>query len=203
MWWVVVKSYSYQTQHQLRLSWGCVELRLGFWQLDAKVSKSWKCFGLLDLVCLVLPSNWQVNGYKNIRCMVPLATIRYNLVSLGTTWYPWLPLVTIVHHWVPFGTIGNYLVPLGTIWYHWVPFSIIENHLVPWGTIGTIKYHWVPLGTIGYHWVPFLVRFREFQVCQEANPEWVTEWVTDEARPWDAYASKKISKSMVQLAFKR
>ena len=45
------------------------------------------------------------------------------------------------------------------VWYHWVPS-------------GTIGYHWVPFGTIGDHWEPLgkvLVRFSEFEVCQEAD----------------------------------
>ena len=139
-----------------------------------------KIFARLSLLGLAkkLPIQWG----KNIRCMVPLSTIRYILVQLGTIWYHWLPLVTIGDHWVPFCTIRYHLVSLRTIWYHWVPSATIGSlryHYVP---LGTIRYHRLPFGTILYHWVPsgkVLVRFREFQVCQEANPDWLTDRLSE------------------------
>ena len=102
----------------------------------------------------------------------------YNLVPLVTIGNHWWPLSTIPYHQVPFSIIENHLVPLGTISYHWVPLGTIRYHWVPSGTIG---YPWVPFGTIGDRWEPLgrvLVRFCEFEVCQEANPDWLTEWVT-------------------------
>ena len=105
----------------------------------------------------------------------------------------WWPLGTILYYWLTLVNIMYHLVSLRTIWYHWVPSDTIGCHWVasgPLGTTGYYRVHWVPSGTIRY--------YLETQISPLIGSEgfiyfgtyWVTEWLSDEARPWDAYASK-------------
>ena len=76
--------------------------------------------------------------YPKFDCPEPAFDHSVNIYRFICVTDHWLPLVTIGYHLGPFGTITYNLVSLRTIWYYWVPLPLgtIGYLWVPLVTIG-------------------------------------------------------------------
>ena len=126
----------------------------------------------------LLKSCWKVVQSSTRLCKVLYCSI-YPISTFLTEW---------VSGWVTW-QILEILTHLNTLNYHELPWSNLIYLQLSLITLNYLQLPWITMNYFGLPWI-ILNSFAKFHISIFLT-QWVTDWVSDMADPWDAYASKK------------